>query len=137
MSRLLKACLVSVIALTVLLAVNPAPASARVFVGGFYGPGFYGPGWGWGGGPGWYGAAWGGPYGYYYRPHGTVKIDTHNKAAAVYIDGGYAGTVAEIHKFNLRPGVHDLSVRAPNGQTLYNQRVQILNGRTTKIHLGA
>jgi hypothetical protein len=132
MKHYLRVSLISMIALAVMLAVTPTPAAARVFIGGgvgwgpgWYGPGWYGPGWGAGYYPGW------GP------PHGTVKIDTHDKADAVFIDGGYAGTVADMHKFDLRPGAHDLAVRAPNGQELYNQRVEVLRGKTTKIHLGA
>jgi hypothetical protein len=138
MPRLLKVSLVAVIALAFLLVVMPTPASARVFVRGGIG---WGGGWGWGPGwgMGWYGPGYGywGPYGYYYGPpHGTVNITTHDKAAAVFIDGGYAGTVAEIHKFALRPGAHDLALRDPNGTTIYNQRVEVLRNKTTKIHVG-
>ncbi len=137
MPRFLKLSLVAVIALTIMLVVMPTPASARVFVRGGIGWG-WGPGWGAGWyGPGYWGAGWG-PYGYYYGPpHGTVNINTHDKAAAVFIDGGYAGTVAEIHKFALRPGAHDLALRDPNGTTIYNQRVEVLRNKTTKIHVGA
>ena len=135
MTRYLRVSLIAVIALAVMLAVTPTPASARVFVrGGWYG--WHG-GWGWGWGPGWYGPAWWGPGYYYGPPAGTVKIDTPDRAAAVYIDGGYAGIVADMHKFSLRPGVHDITVRAPNGQQLFNQRVEVLRGKTTKIHVGA
>jgi len=45
--------------------------------------------------------------------------------------------VKDIHKFSLRPGQHDVTVRDPNGRTMFNQRIEILNGRTTKIHPGA
>ena len=137
MARILRVSLVTTIALAVMLALAPAPAAARGF--GFRGGVVVGGGWGWGPGwgYGWYGPGWWGPYGYYYGPPaGNVQIITPDKAASVYVDGGYVGTVADMHKFPLRPGAHDVAVQAPNGQTLYNQRVEILNGKTTKIHAG-
>ena len=131
--RFWKKSLVAVIALALLLVFTPPPAAAagRVFVHGWYGPGWYGPGWGWGY-PGWYGAGWG----YGYVPNaGKIKIDTHDKDAAVYVDGGYAGTVAKMHKFSLRPGNHEVQLRAPNGQSLYDQRVAVMRGQTTVLHV--
>ena len=134
MTRILRVSLVTTIALVSMLALTPTPAAARGF--GIRGGYFVGGGWGWG--PGWYGPGWWGPYGYYYGPTaGHVKISTADKSASVYVDGGYVGTVADMHNFALRPGAHDLAVQAPNGQTLYNQRIEILNGKTTKIHLGS
>ena len=112
------------------LGVFTTPASAaRVFVGGYWGPG-----WGWG--PSWYGPGWGPNY-YYGPPAGTVQIISPDKTAAVYVDGGYVGTVAERHKFSLRPGAHDLALKAPGGQTIYSQRIEVLLGKTTKIHVPA
>ena len=136
MPRLLKVSLIAVIALTVMLAVVPVPASAGVVVGRSY---WVGPGWGWGWGPGWYARPWGPAYyPYYYRPYGgTVKIITPEKHASVYVDGGYAGTVKHMHKFSLRPGPHDISLRAENGETIFNQRVEVLRGRTTEIRVPA
>jgi hypothetical protein len=140
MKRYWKVSLISMIVLAVMLVVTPTPAAARVFVGVGGGWG-WGPGWGYGWGPGWYGAGWYGPYwgypGYWGPPHGTVEFKTHDKAATVYIDGGYAGSLADMHKFQLRPGAHDVAVRAPNGQQLFNQRVDVMRGHTTKIHLPA
>lgn len=126
-----------------MLVVMPSPAAARGFVrGGFYGHGWYGggwgwgPGWGWGWGPGWYGAGW---YGLGYVPNaGNVKIvtDKQDKNDSVYVDGGFVGTVAKMHKFSLRPGAHDVAVQGPGGQTVYNQRIEVLRGKTTEIHAG-
>lgn len=140
MRRSIRLSLLAVLALTLMLVVMPSPAAARGFVrGGFYGGWGWGPAWGYGWGPGWYGAGYWGP-GYYYLPNaGNVKIVTpkQNKDDAVYIDGGFVGTVAKMHKFALRPGAHDLAVQAPNGQTVYNQRIEVLRGKTTEIHAGA
>jgi hypothetical protein len=127
MTRKLRVSLISIIALTLMLAVMPAPAAARVFVRG---------GWGWG--PGWYGAGYWGPGYYSYLPYGgTVKIVTPAKDASVFVDGGYAGTVKQMHKFSLRPGAHDLAVKAPNGQPLYNQRIEVIRGKTLEVHPGS
>ena len=131
MPRLAKVSLISVIALAGMLAVMPTPAAARGFVRG----GFYGGGWGWGWGPGWYAGYY---PGYYYGPYaGTVKIVAPDKADSVFIDGGYAGTVKQMHKFSLRPGSHDLAVQAPIGQTIYNRRIEVLQGKTTEVRPGA
>jgi len=137
-----KVSLVSMIVLAVMLVIMPTPAAARVFIRGGWGGGWgWGPGWGYGWGPGWYGAGWYGPYwgypGYWGPPHGNLEFKTHDKAASVYIDGGYAGSLADMHKFSLRPGAHDVAVREPNGQTVFNQRVDVTLGHTVKIHLPA
>jgi hypothetical protein len=128
MKRLTKL-LITVIALTALGVLATPASAARVFVGGYWGPG-----WGWG--PGWYGPGWG-PYYYYSPPAGTVQIISPDKSATVYVDGAYVGTVAERHKFSLRPGAHDLALKAPSGQTIYSQRIEVLLGKTTKIHVPA
>ncbi|HTT65052.1 MAG TPA: hypothetical protein VMG35_24545 [Bryobacteraceae bacterium] len=148
MSRFWKAPLIAAIALGTVMIAAPAASAMpgprvvvrRGFYGGhFYGRGWYRPawgwGWGWGGGwwgPGWYGA-WGPGY-YYGPPEGHVKIVTHDKAASIYVDGGYVGTVAQDKKFALRPGAHDVEVRDPSGRVLYNQRVEVLRGKTIDIH---
>ena len=110
------------------------PASAQrfirrgVFVTPYYGYGYWGPGWY---GPGY--PYWGG---YYYAPHsntGEVKIDTKAKDISVYVDGGYAGVTGKLKHFNLSPGNHDIELRDPTGRTTFQQRVQIIVGRTTEI----
>lgn len=129
MTRSWRFLLVALMALAMVLFFTPAPAAAaRVFVGG---------GWGWG--PGWYGAYWGpgyyGPYGYPYG--GTVKLTAFDKADSVFIDDAYAGVAHDMKSFHLRPGNHTLAVTAPGGQTLFNQRIEVLPGKTLKIHAGA
>jgi hypothetical protein len=132
MSRILK---ISAIALLALVCIVPV-ASARPFVvGGFYGPGFYY-------GPAFYGPGWYAPYGYYgYRPYGYVsasptgslKFDTKMKDASVYVDGGYAGTVGQLGTFKLRPGDHNIELRTHDGNSFYQQHVDIVAGKTLKL----
>jgi hypothetical protein len=129
MSRYLK---ISAIALLALVCIVPvASARPRVFVGGYFGPGFYGPAWY---GAGWYGPGWVAPYGYVGGPAtGSVKIDTKMKDASVYVDGGLAGTVGELKTFHLRPGSHDIELRNHDGQSFYQERVDVLAGKTVKL----
>ena len=129
MKRFMEA---SAIALLACLTFVPA-ASARgrvVIVGGFgYGPGFYGPAWG-----GWYGPYRGYPYGYYPAYNsGNVKIVTHVKGNSIFVDGGFAGITGKLKKFSLRPGPHTIALRDRNGRTFYQQRVEVIRGRTLEI----
>jgi hypothetical protein len=82
------------------------------------------------------------PYGYYPYPapymaanFGEVKIDTHQKDAEVYIDGGYAAKIKETKKFALRPGNHEIELRDSDGRALYQERVAVTVGQTTKLHV--
>jgi hypothetical protein len=81
-------------------------------------------------------------YGYYPYPpsymaanYGEVKIETHDKEARVYIDGGYAAKIREAKKFALRPGNHEIELRNSDGQTFYQERVAVTIGHTTKLHV--
>jgi len=84
---------------------------------------------------------WGYPWGYYpYAPYyaandGQVKIDTHRKDLTVYIDGGYAAQINKDKKFALRPGNHDIELRNSEGQTVYQQKVAVMVGKTTKLQV--
>lgn len=116
---------------------------------GWWGGGYWGPGWGWYN-PYWYGYGWGHPYGYGYgygsygypysysygseRPTGSVKIEKVPKNDAVYVDGGYAGTVGDLSKFKLRTGSHDIEVRDQSGHTIDKEHIQVLAGKTLEIH---
>ena len=98
---------------------------------GWYGPGWgwYGPGWGWG----WYGP-YGYGYGYDYQPNsGKVKIDTKAKDTEVFVDGGYAGTVKQLKTFRLKAGAHDIELRHPNGESFYQQHLNVIAGETIDI----
>src|SRR5262249_13380190 len=95
-------------------------------------------------GPFYYGPVF--PYDYYYPyppayryagDYGEVKIEAHHrdKDADVYIDGGFAANLRDHHKFGLRAGDHDIELRDSDGQTIYQERVAVTVGETTKLHL--
>ena len=116
------------------LAIFVPAASARpgFFIG--IGPGFYGPAYYGGYGPGWYGPAYyGGPYGVIPPNAGKVKFETKMKDAGVYVDGGYAGTVRQLGTFVLRTGNHNIELRNPGGQTIFQEQVDVLAGKTIKL----
>ena len=125
MSRYLK---LSMIALLALVCIVPlASAHPRMIVGGYYGPAYYY-------GPAWYGPGWGAPYGYDRGPvTGGVKFDTKMKDAAVYVDGGYAGTVGKLKTFQLRPGTYNIELRDHDGHSLYQERIEVIAGKTLKL----
>jgi len=112
-----------------LVALAPLASARPPFVvfRGYYGPAFYGPVW--------YGPGWIGPYGYYTPgpSAGSVKIDSKMKDAAVYVDGGYAGTVEQLKTFKLRPGTHDVELRDPSGHSFYQEHIDVIAGKTLKI----
>jgi hypothetical protein len=131
MSRIWK--ISAVVILAVAILAPGASARPRIFIGGYFGPVYYGPGF-----YGWYAPAWYWPYGpYVYAPAsnmGAVKIDTNRKDAQVYVDGAYAGTVAQLKTFPLGAGEHDIELRSPNGQSFYQERVTIVPGRTLTLN---
>ena len=107
---------------------------ARFYPGArFYGGwGWYGPGWY----SGWYGPGWYGPRYYYGPPAGKVKIVAQRKGDSVYVDGGFAGVTGKLKKFPLRPGRHTIAFRDPSGHTFYQERIEVLMGKTIVIHPG-
>jgi hypothetical protein len=114
-----------IICITAAMMLAPLAAhAARVIVA---------PAFGWGYSPYW-GAPYPYSYGYYgYGPAtGAVKFDTDVKAAEVYIDGAYAGTVGKLKTMHLKPGSYDIEVRAP-GRTQFDKKVYIAAGKT--LHL--
>jgi hypothetical protein len=119
----------AMILLALAIFVPVASARPRVFIGGYFGPGFYGPAY-----YGWYGPAYVAPYGVWQAPYeGKVKIETKMKDASVYVDGGYAGTVGQLKTFPLRPGTHNIELRDPSGQTILQEKIDVLAGKTTKL----
>jgi len=113
------------------LAVFGPAASARprVFIGGYFGPWFYGPAY-----YGWYGPAYVAPYAVEPVPYvGNVKIDSKMKDAGVFVDGGYAGTVGQLKTLPLRPGAHNIELRDPSGQTVLQEKIDVLAGKTIKL----
>jgi hypothetical protein len=128
---------IALLAVAGLVAVAQPAAAQRfirrgpVFVTPYYGYSYwYGPTW-WG--PAYY-PYWGGAY---YVPHsglGEVKIVTKAKDESIYVDGGYAGVTGKLKHFDLKPGNHDIELRDPAGRTIFQQRVQVIMGRTAEIH---
>jgi hypothetical protein len=82
------------------------------------------------------------PYPYAYPPDymaenfGYVKIKTDRKDASVYVDGGFADRIEKAKKFALRPGTHNIELRDSDGRTLFHERVAVLVGKTTELHVG-
>ena len=82
------------------------------------------------------------PYAYPYptdymsEHYGYVKIKTDLKDAKVYVDGGFANRIEKAKKFALRPGNHDIELRDSDGRTLFRERVAVLVGKTTELHVG-
>ena len=119
----------AMILLALAIFVPVASARPRVFIGGYFGPGFYGPAY-----YGWYGPAYAAPYGVWQSSYeGKVKFETKMKDAGVYVDGGYAGTVGQLKTFPLRPGTHNIELRDPSGQTILQEKIDVLAGKTTKL----
>jgi hypothetical protein len=105
-------------------SAHPGFVYRGYFGGPFYGPAYYG----------WYGPAYYGPYAVVPAPYeGKVKIDTKMKGASVFVDGGYAGIVGQLKTFPLRPGTHSIEVRSPSGQTILQEKIEVLAGKTIKL----
>jgi len=137
------------IAILALATLAPAASAQRLAIGvrvgpGFYRPAFYGAGFYVGPrfyaapwhGVGYYGLGWYEPYGFVAAPNaGKVKVETKVKATQVYVDGGYAGTVSQLGSFPLRAGTHNVELRSPDGQTVYQQQLNVIAGKTVDIKL--
>ena len=82
------------------------------------------------------------PYPYAYPPDymsqnfGYIKLDTHRKDGSVYVDGGFADKVEKARRFALRPGTHEIEVRDSDGRQIFHERVAVLVGKTTTLHVG-
>jgi hypothetical protein len=127
MTRYMKYSAMVLLALAIFVPV--ASARPRIFIGGYFGGPFYGPAY-----YGWYGPGYYAPYAVEPAPYaGRVKFETKMKDASVYVDGGYAGTVRQLGTFPLRPGTHNLELRDPSGQTIFQERVDVLAGKTIKL----
>lgn len=119
----------AMVLLALAIVVPVASARPRIFIGGYYGGPFYGPAY-----YGWYGPGYYAPYAVEPAPYaGKVKFETKMKDASVYVDGGYAGTIRQLGTFPLRPGTHNLELRDPSGQTIFQERVDVLAGKTIKL----
>ena len=135
MTRLWKYAAMAFLALAIVVpaaSAHPGFGFRGGYYGGYYGGPYFGPAY-----YGWYGPGWYGPgyYGSYEQvPNvGEVKFDTKMKDASVFVDGGYAGTVKQLGTFPLRPGTHSLEVRDPSGQTMFQEKVSVVAGKTIKL----
>jgi hypothetical protein len=63
---------------------------------------------------------------------GELKLTGAPKDASVYVNGGYAGTVAHLKSFWLEPGAYDLAITTADGRR-FQQRVYMLTGKTLKL----
>ncbi len=108
------------------VVVWPRVNRRPVIVRPYYGPGWYGYQ-----APGWY-YPWG-PAHAVAPATGEVKIDTRLKDASVYVDGGYVGPIGKFKKFGLKPGNHDIELRDTSGQTIFDERVQVILNKTVEI----
>ena len=82
------------------------------------------------------------PYPYAYPPDymaanfGFVKIKTDIKDASVFVDGGFADKITKTKKYALRPGTHEIELRDSDGRAIYQERVAVIVGKTTELHVG-
>jgi hypothetical protein len=119
----------AIVLMSLAIFVPAASAHPRIFIGGYFGPGFYGPAY-----YDWYGPSYYESYAAAPAPYtGKVKFDTKLKDAGVYVDNGYAGTVGQLGTFQLRPGTHNIELRTPAGQTIFQEKIDVLAGKTIKL----
>jgi hypothetical protein len=133
MKRILMAS--AVVLLSLLTFAPAASARGRFVIGGGYG--LYGPRYYGGYRPGWYGPYWGRPYGFYPNANeGNVKIVTQVKGDSIFVDGGFAGITGKLKKFPLRPGTHTIEFRDRSGRSYYQERVEVIRGKTLEVSPG-
>ncbi|HUU34336.1 MAG TPA: PEGA domain-containing protein [Vicinamibacterales bacterium] len=110
---------------------RPARSSQVVFIGGYYYDPFFGPY------PWWPRPAYPGWYFPYYDDRAEVRIACHERAAAVYVDGFYAGIVDDFdgvfQRLPLPPGPHRVSLYL-EGYVTANFSVYLRRGSTFTIH---
>jgi len=104
--------------------VRPYYAGPYSRFGYWYGPSWYYP---------WAGPAYVAPR--YYQPAGEVKIVTQLKDSLVYVDGGYAGLAGKLKHFDLSTGNHNIELRDAGGRTIFQERVQVIGGKTVEIRV--
>ncbi len=70
--------------------------------------------------------------GFGYQPGlGAVRVQVPDRSASVYLDGAYAGRLADLKDIWLEPGVYNLEVREA-GRRL-TQKIYILSGKKMKL----
>ena len=133
--RWLSRAVVVGITATLLLSWTPAALAQRGRVVIIQPVPVWGPGPFW---PYWYpGYPYGYPGDYVAANYGFVKIDKHHldKNDSVYVDKGYAAKLKDAGKLALRPGNHDIELRDLRGHTIFQERVAVMVGKTTKVEV--
>ena len=67
------------------------------------------------------------------RLFGNVRIETKRKDVMVYVDGGFAGRIADLKKFPLAAGNHEIELRDSKGQTLFKEQIQVIPQKTVEV----
>lgn len=62
-----------------------------------------------------------------------MKIVPQVKDEQIFVDGGLAGVTGKLKKFPLRPGSHTIELRDRNGPAVYQERIQVILGKTIEI----
>jgi hypothetical protein len=62
---------------------------------------------------------------------GEVRLRSEEKDAAVYLDGGYAGTADKLKTIWLEPGAYQLELRHAKGT--YARKIYVLSGKSLTI----
>jgi hypothetical protein len=62
---------------------------------------------------------------------GEIKLKAEPRHAEVYIDGAYAGAVADLKSMWLEPGAYNLEIR--DDSRAFRRRVYVLSGKTLRI----
>lgn len=62
---------------------------------------------------------------------GQVRLQSFDRSAEVFLDGGYAGKAGELKSIWLRPGKYDLEVRSSG--TTFSRKIYVLSGKTMRL----
>jgi hypothetical protein len=116
-----------------------APVRTHVVVAGGYYGGFYDPFWFYDPWYGYYGP-WGYPppypYGYYYDPGASLRLEVKPQEAEVYVDGYYAGIVDDFdgvfQRLPVTPGEHEIELYR-EGYRAVHQKVYTTPRNTFKL----
>jgi hypothetical protein len=124
MKTFLKVSAIALFGLLTLVPVASAKQPRIIIRGGF-------------GYPVWFYPYWGPSYIYTYpvpvTNTGELKIKAPMPGASIYVDGGFVGVTDKVKKIPLPAGTHEIQLRDPDGEILYQESVEIIAGRTTQI----
>ena len=60
-------------------------------------------------------------------------VSARGRGGAVFVDGGYAGTVGKLKSLHLRPGTYSIELRGASA-TPYTERVYVAAGKTVRLN---